>query len=58
VDPGRYLCNYIYFRSLNDLSSLENTCSLFIHFPVHLYKSHEENVEFVERLLGLCLKKQ
>lgn len=29
TDPGRYLCDYIYFTSLN----IDTTCSAFIHVP-------------------------
>ena len=41
TDPGRYLCNYIYFRSLEALSRKhENNESLFIHFPTHAISPH------------------
>jgi pyroglutamyl-peptidase len=36
IDPGRYLCNYIYFNNLVNF----NENSLFVHFPN--FKSKEE----------------
>ena len=58
LDPGRYLCNYIYFKTSHDISiNNENACSLFVHFPDLSITSHEKNVAFVERLLGILLKK-
>jgi len=40
-DPGRYLCNYIYFQSSHELSlKNENVCSLFVHFPDLKISSH------------------
>ena len=46
-DPGRYLCNYIYFRSLKDLAGENKRInSIFIHFPPDNVKSLKENREF------------
>lgn len=57
TNPGRYLCNYVYFRSLYDLSQRNNdNSSLFIHFPTHLFSPHEKNVAFVKHLLKVLLK--
>lgn len=57
TDPGRYLCNYVYFRSLDTLCSAnKNAQSLFVHIPPTQHKSHEQNVSFVEALLHLLLK--
>ena len=56
-DPGRYLCNYIYFKSSHELSlKNENVCSLFVHFPDLKTSPHEKNVAFVDQLLHLLLK--
>jgi pyroglutamyl-peptidase len=59
LDPGRYLCNYIYFKSSHDLSTPnENVYSLFVHFPDLSISPHETNVKFVQKLLHLLLKSQ
>ena len=59
TDPGRYLCNYIYFKSSHDLAvQNEHVYSFFVHFPVLELSPHEKNIKFVERLLELLLKKQ
>ncbi len=58
VDPGRYLCNYIYFKSCHDVAkNNENCTSLFVHFPDLSVTSHEQNIKFVDKLLGIFLKK-
>ena len=38
-DPGRYLCNYIYYSSMNEFLKLENYASLFVHIPPQNIKS-------------------
>lgn len=56
-DPGRYLCNYIYFKSAHDLSLPNEHCSsLFIHFPVLQLSPHHQNIRFVEKLFDILLK--
>lgn len=56
TDPGRYLCNYIYFRSLFDFGQkYERNHSLFIHFPTYADCSHETNVKFVTHILTRLL---
>ena len=52
-DPGRYLCNYVYFSSLNCFKEVENSCSLFVHIPPLNVKSHEENIKFMKDLLKI-----
>ena len=33
-DPGRYLCNYVYYRTAHDISDRNDHCySLFVHVP-------------------------
>jgi pyrrolidone-carboxylate peptidase len=32
-DPGRYLCNYIYFSSLQNSEQYLNVHPLFVHVP-------------------------
>lgn len=54
-DPGRYLCNYIFYCSLDKLCSNENCTSLFIHFPPLYRKKHEENMKFIEDFLKIML---
>ena len=41
-NPGRYLCNYVYYKSCSDLSSIsEDFASLFVHFPPLNIKTSE-----------------
>lgn len=39
---GRYLCNYIYFRSLQACTSVPNWHALFVHFPPLDYMNEEQ----------------
>jgi pyroglutamyl-peptidase len=57
-DPGRYLCNYIYYRSLligrdQEVSTSHKTCyrSLFVHVPPFEVMDEGFQVKFVETLL-------
>lgn len=54
LDPGRYLCNYIFYSSLSKLCN-ENCTSLFIHFPPKEWKSHEQNMNFIRDFLKIVL---
>lgn len=45
-DPGRYICNYIYYCSLN-----KNCNSLFVHFPSFHTIDEETQYQFVIKLL-------
>jgi pyrrolidone-carboxylate peptidase len=46
ADPGRYICNYIYYRSLSTISNkFEGNHSLFIHFPFSKEPIHETRDE-------------
>ena len=55
TDPGRYLCNFIYYRSLcfcennNKLSSRRSCQSMFIHVPAIDVITLEDQVSFVKR---------
>lgn len=51
-DPGRYLCNYIYFCSLNQLACRNNVTSLFVHIPTNHYTSEAQNKQFILDLLS------
>lgn len=62
-DPGRYLCNYIYYNSLKlccDRRSLSNsgTChSIFIHVPPVDRVSLEDQVAFVKLAVESIVKR-
>jgi len=51
-DPGRFVCNWIYFHSLHRSHS-ENTSSLFVHVPPYQTISYERQLEFAIRLICL-----
>lgn len=50
-DPGRYLCNYIYFNSLQKVCG-DHCTSLFVHFPNLQTTKHEQNIQFVKDLIN------
>lgn len=52
TDPGRYLCNYIYYCSMKDLGSKDNVSCLFVHFPTNQYTTPEQNKQFLFELLN------
>ncbi|DBA84937.1 hypothetical protein WJX79_003597 [Trebouxia sp. C0005] len=43
---GRYLCNYIYFRSLQHCTNVPNWHALFVHVPPLKYASEEAELAF------------
>jgi len=49
-DPGRFVCNWIYYHSLTR-SSLEKTSSFFVHVPPYKTIPYEKQLEFVVRLI-------
>lgn len=58
TDPGRYLCNYVYFNSLNKLKfNNEHIDCLFVHFPPLAVKSEAQNMAFVRDLINNLLLK-
>lgn len=52
TDPGRYICNYIYFSSLQQVNK-DNCTSLFVHFPELKDAPHQQNIKFVSDLLDV-----
>lgn len=58
-DPGRYLCNYIYYKSLqrsdSDSDSEVKAYSLFIHVPPFTQIPLSEQVQFVNRTIEVIL---
>lgn len=50
TNPGRFLCNYIYFRSLLFRNSTANSRSLFVHVPPFSEISKVEQVAVVKAL--------
>ena len=47
-DPGRFLCNYVYYRSLERAGS-----SVFIHVPPLQVVGLDEQVRFVKSFLEI-----
>lgn len=50
---GRYLCNYIYFRSLQLCSNLPNWHALFVHVPPLKIIGEDEEMAFAVDLFAL-----
>jgi pyrrolidone-carboxylate peptidase len=43
---GRYLCNYIYFRSLQHCTNVPNWHALFVHVPPLKFAGQEAELAF------------
>lgn len=57
-DPGRFLCNYIYYESLRQVKAntpmgCTNT-SLFVHVPPVVHQSLEVHHAFANALISYC----
>jgi len=55
-DPGRYLCNYIYYRSLEHSRKHHRSYSLFLHTPPFEHQNFETQVSFLRTLLSFLPK--
>ncbi|GAB9476199.1 hypothetical protein Gpo141_00013268 [Globisporangium polare] len=60
TDPGRYICNYVYFHSLQWVKAQKDASedqpehrALFLHVPEFSEISKDEQVRFVRRLVAL-----
>lgn len=49
--PGRFLCNYIYWCSLEFCRDRDRTCSLFVHVPPFEEVPEEQQRRFLVALL-------
>jgi pyroglutamyl-peptidase len=47
-DPGRYICNYLYFKSLHATKGR----SLFVHVPSYDVVSQQEQENFIRKLIS------
>lgn len=54
---GRYLCNYIYFKSLQLCSNVPNWHALFVHVPPLELIGHDEEVAFAVDLFDALVQK-
>lgn len=55
TDPGRFLCNYLYYISLSETLKNANTHSLFVHVPPFEAIPKDKQLAFVHELLTqLC----
>lgn len=53
-DPGRYLCNYVYYRSLAyQIACGKKKRAIFIHVPPIVNMELEKQVVFVERCIEI-----
>eukprot|EP00968_Pinguiococcus_pyrenoidosus_P016236 scaffold1541_cov256-Pinguiococcus_pyrenoidosus.AAC.24 len=51
TDAGRYLCNYIFYKSLRAANELDKTVSIFIHVPPFEAVPKEQHFIFARDLL-------
>tara|TARA_B100000900_G_scaffold149643_1_gene127128 strand:+ start:5105 stop:6136 length:1032 start_codon:yes stop_codon:yes gene_type:complete len=57
VDPGRFICNETYFKTLNQMYNEEKeTKVLFVHLPHEIILNIDEQLEIIIRLLKCILK--
>lgn len=55
TDPGRFLCNYLYYISLSETLKYPNAHSLFVHVPPFDAIPKEKQLSFIHELLEqLC----
>lgn len=54
---GRYLCNYIYFRSLQLCSNVTNWHALFVHVPPLEVIGQDEEMSLAVNLVALLAQK-
>jgi pyroglutamyl-peptidase len=57
TDPGRFVCNYTYFYSLNKTQALDKVHSLFLHVPPFSVIQEEEQMSVVVKLMQ-CIDQQ
>lgn len=50
-DPGRYVCNYTYFKSMQRFSTCSHVDTVFVHAPPEEACSIEQQIHFVNRLI-------
>ena len=56
TDPGRYLCNYIYYNSLYHIHN--NSLALFIHVPPKEVFSIDNQVSFIKHVISIIVNDQ
>lgn len=56
-DPGRFVCNYTYFYSLNKTQALDRVHSLFLHVPPFSVIPEEAQMNVVVKLMQ-CIDRQ
>jgi pyroglutamyl-peptidase len=50
IDPGRFVCNYLYFYSMNKLQSTSRIC-MFLHVPPFAVVEKDAQLAYVSSLL-------
>lgn len=56
-DPGTYLCNYVYLRTLVELGNDFDTHNFFVHMPDNFATSRREDFHFhCQTLYQFCIK--
>ncbi|OQS00014.1 peptidase C15, pyroglutamyl peptidase I [Thraustotheca clavata] len=53
TDPGRYICNYVYYKSLTMTSKHDNQHALFVHVPMFEVLGQDEQLKIIKQLLVL-----
>ncbi|KAJ5079762.1 hypothetical protein M0811_04075 [Anaeramoeba ignava] len=55
LDPGRFLCNWVYYYSLNFSDKIQNCRSLFVHFPEFDEIGLDDDIRFVSDLISFLV---
>ncbi|PRP80705.1 hypothetical protein PROFUN_11578 [Planoprotostelium fungivorum] len=55
-DPGRFLCNFVFFHSLHYCQQRQNNHALFLHVPSFQLIKKEEQLAFVRFLIDTIAK--
>jgi pyrrolidone-carboxylate peptidase len=55
-DPGRYFCNYAYYKAFENVQANQTNSALFVHFPTFKTFPREKLVSLILKLTGLLFE--
>lgn len=54
-DPGRYVCNYLYYNSLRKTACSKNAFAVFVHIPLFTTMKMELQKQYLEELIEMMV---